>query len=104
VPSTGQTGQTLGKRLMHIRVMPLEGDHQLGGRRALRRFLPMGLPMLAWWCLIGFVIQFIDAISPSFNRPLHLALHDIYAATVVVALPRVTPEPDTEKSANGGTS
>jgi uncharacterized RDD family membrane protein YckC len=104
VPSTGQTGQTLGKRLVNIRVMPLEGDHQLGGRRALRRFLPMGLPMLAWTCGIGFIIQFVDALSPTFNRPLRLALHDIYAATIVVAVPRSADLPAVEKSANGGSS
>jgi uncharacterized RDD family membrane protein YckC len=103
VPATGRTGQTLGKRLMHLRVMPLEGDHPLGGRRALRRFIPMGLPMMAWLFLIGFVIQFIDALSPTFNRPLRLALHDAYAATVVVALPRADPS-GTDKPANGGNS
>jgi uncharacterized RDD family membrane protein YckC len=104
VPSTGQTGQTLGKRFMHLRVMPLEGDHQLGGGRAFRRWLPMGLPMLAWGCGIGFIIQFIDSLSPTFNRPLRLALHDVYAATVVVALPRPIDGTGVKKSANGGTS
>jgi uncharacterized RDD family membrane protein YckC len=106
VPSTGASGQTIGKRLMHLRVLPLEGDHQLGGRRALRRFLPMGLPMLAWGCGLGFVIQIADSLTPTFNRPLKLAMHDMYAATVVVSVPNAAQQHDVathqEKSANGG--
>jgi uncharacterized RDD family membrane protein YckC len=106
VPATGASGQTVGKRVMHLRVLPLEGDHQLGGRRALRRFLPMGLPMLAWGCGLGFVIQFADSLAPTMNRPLKLAMHDMYAATVVVSVPRLAELPDVathqEKSANGG--
>ncbi|HEY1487421.1 MAG TPA: RDD family protein [Micromonosporaceae bacterium] len=102
VPSTGSTGQTVGKRLMHLRVLPLEGDHQLGGRRAFRRFLPMGLPMLAWACGLGFVIQVADSLFTTFNKPLKLALHDMYAATVVVSVPRAIDVAEVEKSANGG--
>jgi uncharacterized RDD family membrane protein YckC len=93
VPYTARSGQTLGKRLLGIRVLPLEGVHELGGRRAFRRWLPLGLPTLAWACGIGFVFQFIDSISPVFNRPLHLALHDKSAATVVVSVQKPEPPP-----------
>jgi RDD family/Protein of unknown function (DUF2510) len=103
VPSTGSTGQTLGKRLVHIKVMPLEGTQQLGFGRSLARWMPLGLPTLAWGCYgIGFIYQMIDCLSPAFNRPLHLALHDRRAATVVVSLdnpqpatsPTTTPQDD----------
>ncbi len=85
VPATANSGQTLGKRLVGIRVMPLESTNRLGFGRALVRWLPMGLPILAWSCLIGFVVQFFDSLSPVLNRPLHLATHDRFAATVVVS-------------------
>jgi uncharacterized RDD family membrane protein YckC len=91
VPATANSGQTLGKRLVGIRVMPLESTKRLGFGRSLVRWLPMGLPILAWSCLIGFVVQFFDSLSPVLNRPLHLATHDRFAATVVVSATK--PEP-----------
>jgi uncharacterized RDD family membrane protein YckC len=103
VPPTGHSGQTLGKRLLHLRVLPLEGDHPLGGRRALRRWMPMGLPMMAWSFGVGFLIQLADSISPTLNQPLHLAWHDKYAATVVVALPPADLS-GVSTPANGGIS
>jgi uncharacterized RDD family membrane protein YckC len=85
VPATANSGQTLGKRALGIRVMALENTNRLGFGRSLVRWLPMGLPMLAWTCLIGFILQFFDGLSPVLNRPLHLATHDRFAATVVVS-------------------
>ena len=106
VPTTGNSGQTLGKRIMGIRVVPLEGMHRLGYWRAFRRWTALGLPVLLWTCLIGFVFQFIDCLSPLFNRPLRMALHDRSAGTVVVLAEPAGQTgslgPAADKTTNGG--
>jgi uncharacterized RDD family membrane protein YckC len=89
VPNIASSGQTPGKRLMGIRVVGLEATTPIGVRRALRRWMPLGLPMLVWTCgplgfLFGGVLQLINCLSPTINRPLRLALHDRRAFTVVV--------------------
>jgi uncharacterized RDD family membrane protein YckC len=93
VPAHANTGQTLGKRLFGIKVMRLESDEPLGFRRSIRRWNTIGLPTLVWPCYgVGFVLQFVDAIWPTFDRPMHQALHDKSAVTVVVqATPAATP-------------
>jgi len=91
VPAIAQRGQTLGKRVVGIKVLPLEnpgapGDSPpaIGFLRAMRRWNPLGLPVLLWTCGLGFLLQLVDAISPLFGGPLRLALHDRSAGTVVV--------------------
>ncbi len=100
VPAIAQRGQTLGKRVVGITVLPLEGaklpgmpplppgitaPRTLGYLRSIRRWNPLGLPVLLYTCCgIGFVLQLVDALSPTFGGPLHLAFHDKAAATVVV--------------------
>lgn len=84
IPAIANNGQTVGKRVVGIRVVALENDQPIGMRRALRRWNPLGLPMLFWSCLIGFVLQFVDSLSPVMGGPLQLALHDRSAQTVVV--------------------
>jgi uncharacterized RDD family membrane protein YckC len=89
VPNIASSGQTPGKRLMGIRVVGLEATTPIGVRRAIRRWMPLGLPMLVWTCgpvgfLFGGVLQLINCLSPTINRPLRLALHDRRAFTVVV--------------------
>jgi len=86
VPFIANYGQTLGKRVMGIKVMRLESTERLGVGRALRRWNSLGIAVLLWQCGVGFVLQFIDCLSPVFNRPLHLAIHDRAAATIVVRL------------------
>jgi uncharacterized RDD family membrane protein YckC len=112
VPATGRTGQTLGKRILGIKVLPMEGDHQLGGRRSFRRWLPLGIPLAALGaCFIGVIFLFFDCLRPTYNRPLKLSWHDMYAATIVVnvAKPADGAGPDgasrdEEKTSIGGTS
>jgi uncharacterized RDD family membrane protein YckC len=84
VPAIAQRGQTFGKRVVGIKVMALEGTQPLGFARALRRWNPLALPVLLWTCGLGFILQLVDSISPCLGGPLHLALHDRTAATVVV--------------------
>jgi uncharacterized RDD family membrane protein YckC len=47
VPAHANTGQTLGKRLLGIKVMRLESDEPLGFRRSIRRWNTIGLPTLS---------------------------------------------------------
>jgi uncharacterized RDD family membrane protein YckC len=84
VPAIAHSGQTFGKRIVGIKVMGLESDEPIGLGRAWRRWNPLGLPVLLWSCGLGFLLQFVDAISTVMGGPLHLALHDRAAHTVVV--------------------
>jgi uncharacterized RDD family membrane protein YckC len=84
VPALANSGQTLGKRLLGIKVLRLEADGPLGFGRAWRRWNPMGVATLLWTCGIGFVFQFVDCLFVAIDQPLHQALHDKTAATVVV--------------------
>lgn len=87
VPATANSGQTLGKRLLRIRVVRLESAEPLGFGRAIRRWNPLGLPTLFWTCFgVGFLIQLIVSISPTLDWPLHRGLHDKWAGTLVVRL------------------
>ncbi|MEU4679736.1 RDD family protein [Micromonospora sp. NPDC023737] len=93
VPSTASSGQTIGKRAMRIRAVPLTADAPLGFGRALARWNTYGgVPTLLWCCFgLGLLIQLIDALSPLFDHPLRQALHDKRAQTVVVQLPPPDP-------------
>jgi uncharacterized RDD family membrane protein YckC len=97
VPAVAQRGQTFGKRVVGIKVLPLESTEPLGFARALRRWNPLGLPVLLWVCGLGFLLQLVDSISPCLGGPLQLALHDRSAGTVVVQVGRkgheITPLP-----------
>jgi uncharacterized RDD family membrane protein YckC len=85
VPAHAGTGQTVGKRLAHLKVMRLESSEPLGLRRSMRRWNTLGLPTLLWTCFgLGFLLQFLDCLWVAIDRPLHQALHDKSAATVVV--------------------
>jgi uncharacterized RDD family membrane protein YckC len=88
VPAIANTGQTLGKRLMGIRVVRVEQPGAIGFGRSLRRWNTLGLPTLLWPCCgIGFVLQFVDAVYLLADRPLMQSLHDKSARTVVVRVP-----------------
>jgi uncharacterized RDD family membrane protein YckC len=88
VPSIAGSGQTLGKRVMRVKVMRQESTEPVGFGRAIRRWNPLGLPTLMWYCGIGFLFQIADGLSPLFDWPLRRALHDRSAGTVVVRVPR----------------
>ncbi|HEY8534714.1 MAG TPA: RDD family protein [Micromonospora sp.] len=95
VPATANTGQTLGKRIMGIRVVRLDQDVPLGFGRSFRRWNTLGLPTLLWVCCVGFFLQFIDSAYVLVDRPLRQALHDKSAQTVVVWHPKNAPRPFT---------
>ncbi len=103
VPAIAGSGQTLGKRVMRVKVMRQESTDAIGFGRAIRRWNPLGLPTLLWYCGIGFILQIIDCLSPVFDWPLRRAFHDRSAATVVVRIPRVE-EPADEPVKSGETN
>jgi uncharacterized RDD family membrane protein YckC len=85
VPTIARTGQTFGKRVVGIKVMALESEEPIGFVRAMRRWNPLGLPGLLWTiCGLGFLIQLFVSLTPVLGGPLHLALQDRAAGTVVV--------------------
>ncbi len=88
VPALGNTGQTLGKRIMHIRVVPQEALQPLGFGRAFRRWGRLGMWTPMWGCYgIGLLFQLVSSASVLFDQPLHRAFHDKVAGTIVVQAP-----------------
>ncbi|MCL7459385.1 RDD family protein [Micromonospora echinofusca] len=89
VPTMSSGGQTFGKRLVGVKVVPMSANEPLGFGRALRRWNTLGLPTLLWYCCgLGLLLQLVDVLSPLFDHPMRQALHDKRAQTVVVQLPR----------------
>ena len=87
-PATASRGQTLGKRIMHIKVVAVESTEPLGFGRAFRRWARLGLWTPLWGCAgLGFLFQLIDSLSPLFDQRLRQALHDKTARTVVIEVP-----------------
>ncbi|MGW4500137.1 RDD family protein [Micromonospora sp. NPDC004336] len=105
VPTMASGGQTFGKRLVGVKVLPTSADEPLGFGRALRRWNTLGLPTLLWYCCgLGLLLQLVDALSPLFDHPLRQALHDKRAQTVVVQLPRTRrASPDDRTDPSGDT-
>lgn len=98
IPQLANNGQTVGKRLMGIRVMRLESDQPLGLGRSFRRWWGLGGATLLWPCFgAGFLIQFVDCLFVVIDRPLGQALHDKRAATVVVRVGRGTSADPTSR-------
>ena len=89
MPASANSGQTLGKRLLGIKVVRLESEERLGFGRSLRRWSRLGLPTLLWPLLRrrACSCRLIDCLFVVIDRPLHQALHDKAAATVVVQVP-----------------
>ena len=101
VPALGNTGQTLGKRIMRIKVVAVENTDRIGFGRAFRRWARLGLWTPLWSCYgLGLLMQLIDSLSPLFDQKLRQALHDKTARTVVVELPPGWTDPVDATSSN----
>lgn len=98
VPGTANNGQTLGKRLLRIKVVRVESLEPLGVRRAWRRWNPIGLPVLLWGCYgFGFLLQILDLMVAIADRPLRQAFHDKSAGTLVVKIAPLAPRTPDER-------
>lgn len=103
VPALANSGQTLGKRLLQVKVVRLENTEQLGFGRAFRRWARLGLWTPLWSCYgLGLLLQAIDSLSPAFDPRLRQALHDKTAQTVVVAVPAGYRKPVSATEPPGG--
>lgn len=98
VVSTSRTGQTVGKRLLRIKVVRMDGS-DLDFGSAFRRWSVLSIPNLLFPC--GIPIQLMDVLWCTWDRPLAQCIHDKWALTVVVSakpadLP-VTPTAPSER-------
>lgn len=73
-----KTGQTFGKKMMNLRIVPLDPTRSLDRRAAAKRFLVQQLS--------GFLpgLSYLDGFWQLWDKPWQQCLHDKFAATVVV--------------------
>lgn len=81
VPMTTYTGQTLGKRMVGIKVVPVFGQPMRIFPNSLRWSF-MALPFLILIC--GWIILLADALWCLRDRPLRQCLHDKSPGTAVI--------------------
>lgn len=93
VPATLNTGQTLGKRLMGIKVVSL-APAALGWGRLLLRWSYAALPLLCF--PFGAVLWILDGIWCIRDQPFRQCLHDKSPGTAVVEVGTGEPESDKE--------
>jgi uncharacterized RDD family membrane protein YckC len=74
-----RTGQTLGKKVMKIRVVPLDPNRTLDRGIAGRRYL---VQFVAAMFVPGF--SYVDGLWQLWDKPWQQCLHDKFARTVVV--------------------
>jgi uncharacterized RDD family membrane protein YckC len=93
VPATLNSGQTLGKRLMGIKVVSL-APVNLGWGRLLLRWSYFALPLLCF--PFGAVLWILDGIWCIRDQPFRQCLHDKSPGTAVVEAGKGEPESDKE--------
>ncbi|MDQ7910663.1 RDD family protein [Phytohabitans sp. ZYX-F-186] len=77
-----RSGQTLGKRVMKIKIVALAPDTALTRRSAAKRWL---VAHVATNFVPGFL--YLDGLWQLWDKPHQQCLHDKFAATVVVKVP-----------------
>jgi uncharacterized RDD family membrane protein YckC len=77
-----RTGQTLGKKVMKVRVTPIDPAATLNRGFAARRYL---VQFLAGGFIPGF--SYLDGLWQLWDKPYQQCLHDKFAKTVVVKVP-----------------
>ncbi|MDT0546833.1 MULTISPECIES: RDD family protein [Streptomyces] len=78
-------GQTVGKKVMKIRVAMLENGEIPAGQPGWLRAGTYSLPEIVPCC--GFIFWLINVLWCTWDRPYHQCLHDKVAKTVVVSVP-----------------
>ncbi|GAB3648248.1 RDD family protein [Glycomyces tarimensis] len=86
VPSTLNTGQTFGKRVMGIKVVSLAPGAELGWGRLLLRWSYAALPLLCF--PFGAILWVLDGLYCIRDKPFRQCLHDKSPGTAVVDVPR----------------
>jgi uncharacterized RDD family membrane protein YckC len=87
-------GQTLGKKLMKIRITTVGAGVQggLDSETALKRTAVLWGPQLLSFqtilALLGWIFSVVNVLSQLWDKPLRQCLHDKVANTVVVRMPR----------------
>ncbi len=85
-----RSGQTVGKRIMKLRVVRVEDGGPIEVRHARRRWLAQdGVAMLAMIPLVGSLVgmyQWLDWLWLLWDKPNRQCLHDKYGKTAVVKL------------------
>lgn len=73
-----KTGQTFGKKMMNLRIVPLDPTRSLDRPAAAKRFLVQQLS--------GFFpgLSYLDGLWQLWDKPWQQCLHDKFAGTVVV--------------------
>ncbi len=89
VPATANSGQTLGKRMVGIRVRRVD-DSALTMGQSLRRWLILALPSPLVLSFCGLPLQLADLLWCVWDRPARQCLHDKAVASVVVLADRAT--------------
>ncbi|MEU1667804.1 RDD family protein [Streptomyces sparsogenes] len=78
-------GQTVGKKVMRIRVAMLENGAIPAGQPGWLRAGTYALPEIVPCC--GFIFWLVNVLWCTWDRPFHQCLHDKVAKTVVVSVP-----------------
>ncbi|ADD40006.1 RDD family protein [Stackebrandtia nassauensis] len=84
IPSTVKSGQTLGKRIMGIKAVPIYAERMRWGL-AISRWSLMMLSLAC--CPIGFVAALIDGLWCLYDKPFRQCLHDKNPGTMVIQVP-----------------
>ena len=90
IPATVSSGQTLGKRIMGIKAVPIYAKRMRWGL-AISRWSLMMLSLAC--CPIGFIAAIIDGVWCTFDKPFRQCLHDKNPGTMVIQVPSTTAKP-----------
>ena len=89
VPATANSGQTLGKRMLGIRVLRAD-DQLLSFGQSLRRWIILWLPSPLVSFLCGLPLALADLLWCLWDRPARQCLHDKAVFSIVVRTERAT--------------
>jgi uncharacterized RDD family membrane protein YckC len=94
VPATANSGQTLGKRIMGIRVIRIVDDGALSFGQSIRRWLILMLPSPAVSAVCGLPLQLADLLWCTWDKPARQCLHDKAVTSIVVRAGAVSSPSD----------